>query len=374
MLIAARAVQGSGAALISPLSLTLVSAAFPPGARGKVIGVWGAVTGSAVALGPLVGGLVVQGLSWPWIFWLNVPIGLVAIVATPRLLAESRGPRRPLDLPGTLLASAGLSALIWGILRGNDSGWSSPEILIALGGSAVLLGGFVIRQLRSAAPMVPRHLFRGRDFVAGNLVVFLGMGALMGAAFLIPQYLQSGLHHSVLVTGALLLPWTAAPMFITPVAGALTDRVGNRPLMVAGALLQAAGFLWIALAAGPHTAYAALVAPLLLAGVGVALMFPSSINTVVGSVSPADLGVASAVMASFRQLGGPFGVAILASVFQRDGGFGSPVAFSDGLGPAMTTASVITLGGVIAALAARRAGTAAQARPEPVRAPAEHLG
>lgn len=350
LLIAFRAVQGAGAALISPLSLALVCAAFPPGQRGKAIGVWGAITGSAVALGPVVGGAIVQGLSWQWVFWCNVPVGIAAIVLVPRLIAESYGPRRPIDLAGVVLASGGLLALVWAIIRGDGSGWTSPQTLTALIAGAALLGGFLTRQLRARAPMVPRHLFASRTFISANAATFLLAAALFAAAFLLPQFLQAALHYSALKTGLLLLPWTAITMLMTPAAGALADRIGNRPLMVSGLLLQGAAFIWIAAVAGPTVGYLWLLPALLTAGTGISLVFGTVANAVVGAVAPSDLGMASATNGSFRQIGAPFGVAIASAIFQHAGGFTSPQAFTQGFAPALATAGAISILGAVTAL------------------------
>ncbi len=366
LLIAARALQGAGAALISPLSLALVSAAFSPGQRGKAIGIWGAITGSAVAVGPVVGGAIVQGISWHWIFWINVPIGVAAAILSPRVFEESHGPRRTIDAPGVLLASAGLLALVWAIIRGNASGWTSAEILTTLLAGVTLLAAFVIRQSRAASPMLPRHLFADRSFVAANAATFLLTASLFGAAFLVPQYLQSGLHHSALDTGLMLLPWTGVTMFVTPVAGVLADRVGNRPLMICGLLLQAIGFAWIGAQVTPTLGYGTLIAPLLLAGIGISLVFGTVANAVVGGVTAEDLGIAAAINASFRQLGAPFGVAIASAVFAHAGGFATPQAIAAGVGPALLVAGVISALGAATALGVRGRPRVALGAPAPV--------
>jgi EmrB/QacA subfamily drug resistance transporter len=370
LVIAARCAQGAGAALISPLSLALACAAFPPGQRGKAIGMWGAVTGSAVAFGPIAGGAIVQGLSWHWVFWCNVPIGTAAIAAAPMVLPEGRGRDRRIDLAGLALASGGLLALVWAISTGNTSGWASPRILAALGAGAVLLGGFGIRQRRARSPLVPRHLFASRVFVSANAATFLLAAALFAAAFLLPAYLQAALGYSPLETGLLLLPWTAVTMVITPAAGALADRIGNRPLMVTGLALQAAAFAWIAAIAGPAMRYGSLLPALLTAGTGISLVFGTAANAAVGAVPPADLAIASAACASFRQLGAPFGVAMASAVFARAGGFTSPQAMTGGLAAALSAAAVISVLGAVTALGAgtRQPHIPAMAAAAPLRA------
>ncbi len=365
LLIAARAVQGASAALISPLSLALACSAFPPGQRGRAIGAWGAITGSAVAFGPVAGGAIVQGLSWHWVFWCNVPVGIAAIAAAPRVLPESRGPARRLDLAGIALASGGLLALVQAIISGGASGWASPQILAALGGGAVLLGGFAARQRRARSPLLPRHLYASRAFVSANTATFLLAAALFAAAFLLPSYLQAALGYPPLTTGLLLLPWTAVTIVITPAAAALADRIGNRPLLATGLALQGAAFAWIAAVASPGLRYGTLLPALLTAGIGIGLAFGTAANAAVGGVSPADLGIASAASASFRQLGAPFGVAAATAIFTRAGSFTTPEAFTAGLVPSLAAAAAISVLGAVIALGAgpRRpdtpAGTAA---------------
>lgn len=293
------------------------------------------------------------GISWHWIFWINVPVGLAAVALAPRMFTESHGPHRPIDGLGLALASVGLLALVWGIIRGNDSGWTSTEILTTLIAGVALLAAFVIRQLHTPTPMVPRHLFADRTSVAANGATFLLTASLFGAAFLIAQYLQTALHRSALETGLLLLPWTGVTMFVTPAAGVLADRIGNRPLMVCGLLLQGVGFAWIGTEASPTLGYGMLLAPLLLAGVGISLVFGTVTNAVVGGVDPEEVGIASATNASFRQLGAPFGVAIASAVFAHAGGFATPQAIAAGVRPALLVAGVISALGAAAALRVR---------------------
>jgi EmrB/QacA subfamily drug resistance transporter len=359
-LIAARAVQGAGAALVLPLSLALVSAMFPPGQRGAVIGIWGAVTGAAVAIGPLVGGAVVQGIAWRWIFWLNVPIGLLAAALAPRLFAESYGPRRPLDLPGLLLASGGLIGVVWGIVRSGTVGWTSVQTLPSLVVGVALLTAFAIWQVRAQTPLLPTGLLASLPIAAANGATFLMTAALWAAAFLIPQYLQTALGHRPLATGLLLLPWTAAPLFVTPLAGVWADRIGNRPLLVAGLTLQGIGFGWLAAIASATLSYAAMLPPLLVAGIGIALVFPTVANAVVGGIADEDVNLASAANTSFREIGGAFGVAIGFTVFAHNGGIDTPQLFTDGLVPALAVACGLSLLGAVLGLAA--GPTKAQAR------------
>jgi EmrB/QacA subfamily drug resistance transporter len=350
-LIAARAVQGCGAALVLPLSLALVSAMFPPGRRGAAIGIWGAVTGAAVAIGPLVGGAIVQGIDWQWIFWLNVPVGVLAIALAPRLLAESYGDRRRLDLAGLALASGGLVGIVWGIVRSGQVGWTSAQTLPAILAGVALLAAFAAWQLQAPAPLLPTRLLASTPIAAANGATFLMAAALWSAAFLIPQYLQTALGHRPLATGALLLPWTAAPLVVTPLAGIWADRIGNRPPLVAGLALQAVGFGWLAAIVSPTLSYAGMLPPLLVAGIGIALVFPAVANAVVGGIADEDVNLASASNSSFREIGGALGVALAVTVFAHNGSIATAQQFSDGLVPALMVACGLSLAGAVLGLA-----------------------
>ena len=333
-LVAARAVQGIAAALVMPLALTLLSAAFPAEQRGRALGIFSGVTGLAVLGGPLLGGAVTQGIAWEWIFWLNVPIGLLAIPLVLRRIEESFGPSKAVDLPGLGLLSGAAFGVVWGLVRGNTAGWGSVEVLTALAGGALLAAGFVGWERRAAAPMLPPRLFRARAFASGNASAFFLFAALYGAVFFMAQLLQVGLGYGPLGTGLRLLPWTATLFLVAPVAGALVDRVGERPFMAGGLFLQAVGMAWMGLVAKPGLEYASIVPAMVVAGCGVSMMMPAAQNSVLGSVAPYEIGKASGTFNMLRQLGGVFGVAVLVAVFARNGGYASARTFIDGFGPA----------------------------------------
>ena len=358
-LVLARAAQGVGGAIVTPLTLTILSAAVPADKRGLAFGAWGAVGGLAVASGPLVGGAVVEGVSWQWIFWLNVPIGLALVPLALTRLDESYGPRTRLDLPGLGLASTGLFGIVWGVVRGNAEGWASAEILTALTLGTVLTTAFVLWELRAPAPMLPMRFFRGRAFAAANaasLFMFFGM---FGSIFLLAQFLQTVQGYSPLDAGLRILPWTAMPIFVAPIAGALSDRIGGRPIMATGLALQAAGLGWLAAVSTPDVAYATLVPAFIVSGMGMALFFAPVANVVLSSVLPREQGQASGANNAIRELGGVFGVAVLASVFSSYGGYESGTTFVDGLGPAVWVgAAVVALGALAALLIPRRQGPA----------------
>jgi EmrB/QacA subfamily drug resistance transporter len=350
-----RGLQGVGGAIVTPLTLTILSAAVPKEKRGLALGAWGGIGGLAVALGPLVGGAVVQGLSWQWIFWLNVPIGLLLAPLAFTRLAETRGPSDRLDLPGLGLASAGLFGIVWGLVRGNSVGWGSTEIVGSLGAGLILLALFVIWELRTPAPMLPMRFFRNRGFALTNLSsLFMAFG-MFCSIFLLAQFFQSIQHFSPLQSGLRILPWTAMPIFIAPIAGALSDRIGGQRIMAVGLTLQAVGLGWIAHVSTPTVPYADLVAPFFLSGIGMALFFAPVANVVLSSVRPAEEGQASGANNAIRELGGVFGVAVLASVFSHYGGYATGATFARGMSISVWLgAGIVALGALAALLIPRR--------------------
>jgi EmrB/QacA subfamily drug resistance transporter len=350
-LIVARAVQGAGAAIVMPLTLTLISEAFPVEKRGAAIGLWGGITGLGVAIGPVVGGAVVEGISWHWIFWLNVPVGLVLIPLAANRLRESFGPRQCLDLAGLGLAASGSLGITWGLVRASSSGWMSGEVIAALLAGALLIAAFVAWEHRSANPMLPLKLFRSRTFAGSNAVSFFLYAGLFGALFLMSQFFQTCLGYSPLGAGVRLLPWVLPPMFVAPIAGALADRFGNRPFMVLGLALQAAGLAWVASIASPGVDYAEIGVALAIAGIGTSFCFPTVANAIMGSVPLSEAGVASGTNSAIRELGGVFGVAVLASVFAGSDVYSSPGAFADGFGRALWVAVGFSALGIVGALA-----------------------
>lgn len=360
-LVAARAVQGAGAALVMTLAFALVSAAFAPERRGRALGIFFALTGLAVASGPLVGGAITEGAAWQWIFWLNVPLGIVLVPFVLARIPESHGPDAGLDLRGLVLVSSGVLGLVWGLVRGNLVGWDSVEVLAALVGGVVLLVAFVAWQRRAPQPMLPLRLFRSRAFSAGNAAIFFTVGALFCGVFFLSQFMQTGLGYGPLDAGLRLLPWTATLFFVAPLAGTLVDRFGERPFLIAGPLLQAAGMAWIATIADAGMAYSGLIPPLILAGIGVSMTFPAAQNSVVGSVPPEAIGKAAGVNSTMRELGGVLGIALGVAVFAGAGSYASPEAFSDGFAAAIGVAAVLSLlGGLCgAALPARRGARSA---------------
>jgi EmrB/QacA subfamily drug resistance transporter len=350
-LIAARALQGAGAALVLPLTLTLLSEAFPAGRRGVALGIWSGISGLGVALGPVIGGAVVSGISWQWIFWINVPIGLVVVPLALARLNESHGPNKQLDFGGLVLASGGLFGVIYGLVRANALGWTSATVLTSAILGAVLLGGFVVWELRTSTPMLPMRFFRSRAFSATNGVSLAMYFGMFGAIFLLAQFFQTAQGYTPLQAGLRTLPWTAMPIFVAPVAGLLSDRLGSRPLMFLGLALQASALGWLASELSPSLSYGQMIVPFILAGTGMALVFAPAANAVLGAVRDEEAGQASGATNAIREVGGVLGIAVLASVFSGAGGYGSPSSFVSGLIPAVAVAAIVLGVGALIALA-----------------------
>jgi EmrB/QacA subfamily drug resistance transporter len=351
LLITARAIQGAGAAVVTPLTLTLLAEAFPSERRGMAIGVWSGVSGIAVALGPLVGGAVVQSLTWHWIFWINVPIGIILAPLAARWLSESRGPYGKLDLPGLALASTGLFGVVFGLVRAQSLGWSSPSILAALIAGLALLAAFVVFERRTPEPMLPMSFFAERSFAVTNVASLTMYFGMFGSIFFLSQYMQNVLHNSPFQAGLKLLVWTGGTMIVAPLAGVFSERFGSRLFMFAGLSLQAGALAWLNAMTSTHLAYSRMLVPFFMAGAGMALVFAPSANAVLASVRAEQAGQASGANNAIREVGGVLGVAVLATVFTGSGGYSSPQAFVDGLIPAIWVGVAVLGVGALVVLA-----------------------
>jgi len=354
LLIAFRAVEGIGAAIVMPLGMTLLTSAFPPERRGTVVGIWGGVAGLAVASGPLIGGAVAQGLNWHWIFWVNVPVGVLAMIGSRLRLTDSRGPVSRLDLPALVLVTAGVGALTWGLVRAGQTGWGSAQTLVALAVGVVAIAGFVVWEARTPEPMIPLGLFRSSGFSAAVATQFLTGAAIYSAVFLTSQFFQFALGNSPSGTGLRFLPWTATPMIVAPIAGAMFDKVGARPLVVPGLLMQAGGFAWIVYLAAHSAGYAGYVAPFIIAGVGISMALPALPASALNAVAPEALGKAAGVMNTMQQFGAVFGIAIVTAIFNAHGSLATAAGVTSGYRPALATAAGMSFLGAIVALAIRR--------------------
>ncbi len=337
-LVVARTVQGVGAAAVLPLSLTILTTAFPPRRRATVVGIYGGLAGLAVASGPIIGGIVTESLDWHWIFWINVPIGVAAVALAGRLLPESRGARERIDLVAVTLVTVCVVAAVWALVRGNDIGWTSSEVLSTAAASLALVPAVIWWERRVSAPMLPPHMFGNRVFAFGNLTTFLMSGATFAAAFLITQEFQAARGYSPVSTGIRLLPFFATPMLVSPIAGALSERFGRRPLMVTGLSMQALGFAWVAARGSLHTGWIELVVALLVAGIGISMALPTVPTAVLGAVADDEVGKASGVNYMAQRLGAVFAVAIASAVFTGSGNLTTPAAVTAGFQPALWTA------------------------------------
>ena len=355
-LIAARSVQGAGAALVMPLAMAILSAAFAREERARALGIFSGVTGFALIIGPAIGGFITENFGWRWIFWINLPIGVIAITLVLARLRESFGPKIALDVPGLVMVAAAALSLVWGLLRGNLAGWTSVEVLSTLAAGALFALTFVAWELRAPAPMVPMRLFKSRAFSSGIAASFLFYAAMYGVLFLLPQFLQTALGNGPLGAGLRLLPWTATLFVTAPIAGAAVNKFGERRLVVVGLLMQAVGLGWIAMIVAPGVTYSSLIAPLVLAGVGVSMAMPAAQNAIMSSVTVAEMGKASGVFNMGRFLGGMFGVAALVTALSAEGSVDTAAAFSSGFVAAMLLAAALSLLGAVAGtwLPARR--------------------
>ena len=350
-LILARVLQGLGGAITMPLTLTILSDAISPAKRPLALGAWGGIGGLAVAVGPLVGGAITQGVSWHWIFWVNVPIGIVAIVLAHFKLGESRAPGRSLDLVGVALAAVGLLGIVWGVTHGNGRGWTDSQVVAAIGAGAAFIATFLVWESRVAEPILPLHLFGRRTSVVANGVSFLMSFGMFGSIFLLSQYFQIVQGLKPFDAGLRILPWTATPVIVAPIAGWASGRIGGRPLLAAGLALQAIGLAWIAALISTTVDYASLVPAFVVSGAGMGLFFAPIANVVLSAVPREEEGKASGANNTLRELGGVFGVAVLAAIFSGSGSYATPQTYVDGLIPGVFAGAAVVAFGAALALA-----------------------
>jgi EmrB/QacA subfamily drug resistance transporter len=328
------------------------------------------VSGLAIALGPVVGGAVVDGLAWEWIFWINIPVCVVAIPLALRTLDESSLPDTSLDLVGMLLAAAGVCGVVWGIVNGASDGWTSSEVLGAFAVGTVLLAGFILWERRITQPLMPLGFYRIRSFTLSNVVSAAMYFGVFGSIFLLSQYLQVAPARTPFRAGLLTLTWTLVPMVIAPLAGAITDRVGGGRLMALGLFLQGVGLTWINLVTTSDTPYMQIAAPMVIAGAGMGFVFAPTAAVVLGSVSQEHAGKASGANATVREIGGALGIAVLSTVFATYGSDQGAQQFVNGLHPAVWTGVAVVMVGALSALAIPRqrppAAETAQRTTEPV--------
>jgi EmrB/QacA subfamily drug resistance transporter len=361
VLIGARVVQGLGAALMNPATLSIIMVTFPPRQRGTAIGIWAGVSALALAIGPLVGGLITQHVNWNWIFFINIPIGALAIAAAFAFIGESRDTshEQRLDLPGLATSAIGLFSLTYALIESHSYGWSSTRIVGALVLAAVALIVFVILEHRQRLPMLDLSLFANRTFSGANTVMLLVGLAMFGVFFYISLYMQQVLGYSPTMAGAAFLPMTLLIILIAPQAGRLSDKVGSRWLIGGGMILLTLSLLDFS-SAGADASYWTLLPGMLLGGVGMGLTMTPTTAAAMGSVPSDKAGVGSAVLNSMRQVGGSLGIAVVGTIVvsgaTASAKEGNPpqVAFVHGLQPALQVAAVIALAGAILGIATVR--------------------
>lgn len=352
MLIAARMLQGAGAALMNPATLSIIAATFPPRERGTAIGIWAGVSGLALAIGPLVGGLITEQLDWSWIFFVNVPVGILGIAASFAFIDESRDETHErLDLPGLATSAVGLFALTYGLIEANTYGWTSPRIIGAFVIAGVALTAFVLLERHQRAPMLPLELFRNRTYTGANLTMLLVALAMFGVFFFVSLYMQQILGYSAVEAGAAFLPMTVLIILIAPLAGKTADRHGSRGLMTVGMLLIAAQLLWFS-QLGQDASYWQLLPSLIVGGLGMAMTMTPSAAAATRAVPVDKAGVGSAVLNSSRQVGGTLGIAVMgAIVASQAGALVRPESFMAGFERALLVAAAIAAAGAVVAFA-----------------------
>jgi EmrB/QacA subfamily drug resistance transporter len=374
-LIAARAAQGFGAAAVMPLSLTLLAGAVPLARRPLAIGIWGGVAGLGVATGPLIGGAVLEGWAWQAIFWINVPIGVISVGLALLALPNSFGAKLRADVVGLVLSGLGLLGVVYGIVRGNDAGWSSFEVLGSLIAGGVLLLAFVLWESRTSAPLLPLRLFRDRSFTVANLAGFGFSFGAFGSIFILIQFLQVVQGSTPLEAALQTSPWTLAPMVVAPLAGLFAARVGTRALIVAGLLLLSGALFWLTQLLDAGIEYSAYVAPFIVAGVGMGLVFAPSSTAVLATMVPDDHAKASGTNSMLREVGVALGIAVSTAVFTGAGGALTPADYAVGAQPAVAVgAAVLLVSGLVALLLPAGRAVAATSAPSTLAATPDGSG
>ncbi|MGH3134974.1 MAG: MFS transporter [Gaiellaceae bacterium] len=350
MLIAARVLQGAGAALMNPATLSIIAATFAPHQRGTAIGIWAGVSALALAIGPLVGGLITEHLDWSWIFFVNVPVGILGIVASYLFIDESRDETHVrLDLPGLATSAVGLFALTYGLIEANTYGWSSTRIVGSFVLAFVSLATFVLLERRQRDPMLPLDLFRSGTYTGANLVTLLVALAMFGIFFFMSLYMQNILGYSAVQAGAAFLPMTILIILVAPIAGKMSDRIGSRGLMTTGMILIALQLVMLSRLSA-DASYRDLFPALLIGGVGMSLTMTPSAAAATRSVPVDKAGVGSAVLNSARQVGGTMGIAVMGAIIAAEAsGERTPEAFMRGFESALLVAAAIAVLGAIVA-------------------------
>jgi EmrB/QacA subfamily drug resistance transporter len=364
-LLAARALQGATAALILPLTLAMISEAFPPESRGRAIGIWGGVTGLGGVLGPILGAGMVQAFGWPWIFWINVPIAVALIPAALRFVTETYGARQPLDVLGVVIASLGFLAICWGLVQATNHALASAPVLVPVASGLVLAACFLFWERRTHHPVLPLSIFRNARFNVANAVGFCIYGSLCGAVFLTSQYFQIAQQQSPIAAALRFIPWPLPTIIVAPLVGSLAAKYGNQRFMAAGMTIQAGALAWFAAVAHADTPYVELCPPLVLSGIAIGMVFPAFSSEVVASVRHDQMGIASGTNATIRELGGVFGVALVGLVFASPLAYTTTSGFVTGFVHALWACVAFTAVGAVVAVGGLRMPAASTAITEP---------
>jgi EmrB/QacA subfamily drug resistance transporter len=360
----ARAIQGFGGSFIMPLSLTLIYSVFSVEKRAAAIGLWSGVSGLGLAIGPLVGGSVVEGFPWQMIFWLNVPVGVLAIIFSSLWITETRGSAKRFDIFSVGLLGFGLFGIVYGLVMGNTEGWGSTTVIIPIVAGIILLLLFARRSLKQSEPMINLRFFKNRNYLSFNLSGFWMSAGIFGSIFILTLFLQQGQGFSPLGAGIREMAWTGMTMIMAPLAGIFINRLGAKSILTLGLALQMIAMLYFAavtLINGAHYPFMTLLPGLLMAGAGMGLSFTPLSHGIMTSLAEKDAGEASGVSNAFRELGGVFGVAISGMVFQLGSVIKSPEDFADHLVPALFVCSAMIAIGLISALYTRTSRAAVEA-------------
>lgn len=353
LLIISRIIQGVGASVMTPMSMAILTNSIPASERGKALGIWSGIGGLALIIGPSLGGLIVSQLAWQWIFWINVPVGLLTIYFSKQHLPESKGVNQPVNLVDAILVIVGFTSMIIALTEVTTvKNIIIPLIIIIF---SILIGiWFGIRQHQEQQPMIPLSLFKSFIFTGGNLATFLLYASMYGVVFFLPQFLQVVDHNNALGAGLKMLPWTGTLVIVAPFSGKAVDKFGEKIVAILGLLLQGIGYLLLAILVTSHSSYAVMIVPLIISGAGLSMAGPALQKAVLDSVAKNLIGKASGIYNVFRLFGGSVGTVIAVSVFYKFGSAITPILFANGFKAAMFSAGLISIIGCFCCLKFKR--------------------
>ena len=353
-LVVARVIEGVGASVMTPMSMAILTNVLPTSERGKALGIWSGIGGLALIVGPSLGGLIVARLTWQWIFWINVPIGVIAIYLIRRLLPESKGAAKKIDILDALLIILALAGVIWTLSEMTSPDINLVPVITGIISIALVLW-FVYRQKVESEPMVPMQFFKSITFTSGNLATFLLYASMYGVVFFLPQFLQVANHVNALQAGLEILPWTGTLVIVAPFAGSAVDYFGEKKIATLGLFLQGLGYFLITFVLQGPTNYWKMTVPLIIAGAGLSMAGPALQKAVLGAVNPQSVGKASGIYNVFRLLGGAVGTTVSVIVFYSYGNIANGPAFLIGFRAVMLSAGIISLMGILFSISFKKA-------------------